>query len=358
VKVDFLISPELTTHQTPLELAWAGQIADENARRRVLADYQERKAQATLDQQKRSLKLFRAWLRETAADPGDLYGSVEPWAAITWGLVADFLRSQLGRGYAVTTVNIRLATLKRYAAMAMQAGALDPNQYAMIRAISGYARREARNLDQKRQDLGLAIRTGHKAAAPILLGPAQVKGLKADQPDPPQGRRDALLMCLLLDHGLRCGEVAALRVGNLNLERSELHFDRPKVGNKGLHELTADTRQAGLAYLKLAKTAAAGPLLLASHKAGGLVIRQGLSVRAINLRVRILGERLGIEGLSPHDCRHTCATELARQGYDVKQLMDIFGWASPAMAVRYVQSAQVSRLELGARPALKTGGLD
>jgi site-specific recombinase XerD len=43
----------------------------------------------------------------------------------------------------------------------------------------------------------------------VKLERDQVAALKT-QPDTPQGRRDALLMCLLLDHGLRVGEVAIL----------------------------------------------------------------------------------------------------------------------------------------------------
>jgi len=38
------------------------------------------------------------------------------------------------------------------------------------------------------------------------------------QPDTPLGRRDALLVCLFLDQGFRCGEVHTLRVKRIDLE--------------------------------------------------------------------------------------------------------------------------------------------
>ena len=43
------------------------------------------------------------------------------------------------------------------------------------------------------------------------------------------GRRDTLLVCLLLDHGLRVGEIAILRVEHLNLQEGTLRFYRPRL---------------------------------------------------------------------------------------------------------------------------------
>lgn len=64
--------------------------------------------------------------------------------------------------------------------------------------------------------------------------------------------------------------------------------------------------------------------------------------------VHRLGKRLAQEKglsalakLSAHDCRHYCATDMARKGYDVKHLMQWFGWSSPAMAMRYVAEREV-----------------
>jgi integrase len=54
-------------------------------------------------------------------------------------------------------------------------------------------------------------RKGAKKAQPVSLTPEQAARLKA-QPDTPQGRRDALLLGLLLDYGLRVGEVAGLQI--------------------------------------------------------------------------------------------------------------------------------------------------
>lgn len=67
-----------------------------------------------------------------------------------------------------------------------------------------------------------------------------------------------------------------------------------------------------------------------------------MSARAITERVRVLGHAVGVDGLSPHDLRHHWATVAMRNGTDVKSLQDAGGWSSPAMALRYAESAAIA----------------
>ncbi len=73
-----------------------------------------------------------------------------------------------------------------------------------------------------------------KKAEAVPLAQEQARALK-EQSNTPQGRRDSLLMCLLLDHGLRCGEVAALPPESLNLTIGLLTFYRQKVEKVQTH---------------------------------------------------------------------------------------------------------------------------
>ena len=112
-----------------------------------------------------------------------------------------------------------------------------PEEFALIRTVAGYAHKEARRIDERRE----VSRRGSKKAAAVHITMKQAKKLKL-QPDTPQGRRDALLMCLLLDHGLRVGEVARLQVSDFDLKAGEMRFLRPKVDKVQTHKLSADTR--------------------------------------------------------------------------------------------------------------------
>jgi integrase len=319
-------------------LAQAGQAANAAAAQGVFADYLARRSENTLRRQAADLRLFADFLKEAGVQiNGDLLRiSGEPWRGVTWGLVEAFKRWMLGRGYAIGSVNVRLSTIKTYARFAFKSGEIDPAEHAMIRQVVGFNRKESKRVDQKRAQ----TRIGIKKDEPTRLTYEQAAELKA-QPDTPQGRRDALLMCLLLDHGLRCGEVALLQTDNLDLRTGTLRFYRPKVDKEQVHKLTADTLRAAYAWLTGGDAPAEGPLLRASRK-GGELGRAGMTERAITKRVRQLGRRIGVRGLSAHDCRHYWATRAARSGTDPFALQEAGGWNSLAMPRRYVEDAKIA----------------
>jgi integrase len=174
-----------------------------------------------------------------------------------------------------------------------------------------------------------------------MLTEAQAAELKRYQPDTPQGRRDALLLCLLLDHGLRAGEVAALQVTDLDLAAGELRLYRPKADKIQIHRLTRDTLSAAKAYVQAGDAPSIGPLLGAPRR-GGRLDSAGWSTRKLSERVRVLGRAVGVEGLSAHDLRHYWATRAARNGAPLDRLQDAGGWSSPAMPLRYVEAAKVA----------------
>ena len=231
-----------------------------------------------------------------------------------------------------------------YAKLAFKAGVLNATDYALIRAVEGYARKEHKHIDKKREAAGIETRIGSKKPDAVSLTWAKAKKLK-DQPDTPQGRRDALLMCLLLDHGLRVSELAGLKVEEFCIDRKVFIFYRPKVDKTTTHKMTADTLQAARAYLEYDANESGALFRGSYNKSDPELWRKGelvgvMSERAISKRVRLLGKKIGIENLSPHDCRHYAATKYAKSK-TIRDLMDIFGWTSTAMAGRYIKSESV-----------------
>ena len=320
----------------------------------VFDDYLGRKADNTLRRQKADLDLFAQFLAAVGiatVDPAKNGGagqryqtSAAAWKGITWGLVKGFINWQLQEGYAVSSVNIRLSTVKTYAKLAFKAGALDNTEYALIKAVEGYRLKEGKRLDEKRT----TSRRGVKKAESVSITDGQATALKQAQPTTPQGRRDAVLMSLLLDHGLRCGEVAILKISDFDLKAGQLVFYRPKVDKTQTHNLSRDTLKALKAWFDsgdapLAKDA---PLLRGSNKSGALTTA-GISERAITKRVRVLGEAIEVHGLSAHDCRHYWATKHAKHGVDPFRLQEAGGWSSLAMPRRYVEAAKIANEGMG-----------
>jgi integrase len=351
---------ELVTDADAERMRQAGQIANVAASARVVGDYLTRCAANTRRRQSFELTTFADFLdaagslgggiRRFARDVGDFPASdPDPaaWSGVTWGIVAAFVCWLLDTGYAVGTVNVHLATVRRYAQLAHTAGVIDHDEHSRICTVKGYTYEQGVNLDGQRE----TTRIGDKKDEPTRISNEHADRLK-DQPDTPQGRRDALLMCLLIDHGLRVSEVAALTVDAFDLTAGTMTFYRPKVKLTQTHDLSADTRQALGGWIDSGDCPVMQdmPVLRASRK-GGALTDAGISNRAIAKRVKVLGEAVGIDGLSPHDCRHYWATYWAqrvdRLPRGVLSLQEAGGWNSLAMPRRYVEAARIANEGMG-----------
>ena len=329
-------------------LILVGQMANEYADGDIFNDFNGRKADNTLRAYRSDLASFATFLSvasnasvQVTAD--SLQTTPDAWTGVTWGLVAAFTRWLLANGASTATVNRKLAAVKVYAALAAESGAIDGQDAARIaKRVQGFTGKAARNVDKERTAAGTPTRQSAKKAQHVALTADQVQALKA-QPDTPQGRRDALLLCLLLDHGLRVGEVALLDVDAFYQdEAGTFTFYRPKVGKDQRHRLSDDTQRALTRYLLLDAPERGRLLFRQSIKGGQLKTGAGMSERNLSRRVRTLGQQLGIENLSAHDCRHSWATRAVAAGTDAFALRDAGGWTSLAMPSRYVEASAIA----------------
>lgn len=354
------------------DLARAGQAANRTAADYLFADYRQRRAQKTVKTQTAALLLWMQYLGEVSA-ASELLAEATDWAlthfdaesldvmaeyaqlqhvslpitysahycqyvpaawqGVTWGLIEGFVKWLLNQGYSLASVNNRLSAVKVYIRLAAKAGIISPTEQALIREVRGYGRTEGKRVDELREQ----TRVGHKKEEAIVLTAVQARQLKTQHPPTPQGIRDRLLLCLLLDLGLRASEVAALTVADL-AEPSYVTVYRQKTDTTDRMELTADLLAALADYQRYMRQS--GALLRGSRKNGKLT-NQVMSVRAVGSRVKILGrDILGIWELSPHDLRHTWATRAAK-GSSPFVLRDAGGWTNMQTPGRYVERARV-----------------
>jgi len=319
-------------------LSQAAAAANEAASVALFAEYRRQLASSTRDAHDQDLTRCALYLADVGVAVGSLATDAAAWSAFTWGLVEGFKRWMAREGYAIATMNRSLATVKSYVRLAAQAGALPAEQAALIAAVKSYGRKQGRNVDNDRA----RTRRGSKKTTAVTVTLAHARALKDQPADTAQGRRDALMVCLLVDHGLRVGELAALTVGALNLDAGTLTFYREKVDLTQTHLLSPATLRAALAYLRtdLPDDPQDAPLLRGSRKGGAL--KGTLGVRSIQTRVRQLGEAVGLKGLSPHDLRHYWAGAAIAGGTDLLALQEAGGWASLTMPRRYVERARVA----------------
>lgn len=325
----------LINHQ---EMTLAGQAANTIAAGSVFEDYQNRRAANTLRRHAAALGVWARYLSDLGLAAGrtkaaDWQSNPAAWHGVTWGLVEGFVKWMLKRGYSVNSVNSQLSSIKVYFRLAAKAGAVPPEESWKIANVKGYSYAEGIHLDQKRK----TTRISDKKTESIILTSDQALALKVKHPATPQGIRDRLLICLLLDLGLRVSEVAGLQVADFT-EPGYVTVYRPKTSTSDRMELTADISQALEMYRPYLRKE--GALLRGSRKNGVLTDTE-MSTRAIARRLRTLGrDLLGLSELSPHDLRHTWATHAAKNS-DPFVLVEAGGWTSLATARRYIARSKV-----------------
>ncbi|HEU4329070.1 MAG TPA: site-specific integrase, partial [Roseiflexaceae bacterium] len=175
-------------------------------------------------------------------------------------------------------------------------------------------------------------RVGAKKAAPTSVSTDQAGSLKHQQ-----DLLIRLLMCLLVDHGLRVGEVAALTPACFDLDAAQLRFYRSKVDKTQVHDLSDDALAAAEALLSPPERPGEPPPPKRPDD-------QPLfpSDREIRRIVAAAGEAIGLARLSPHDLRHAWATAATRAGTATRDLQEAGGWSSPAMPLRYAEAQEVA----------------
>lgn len=363
----------LVTTETANELALVGQIANEAAQHHVFHEYHLRRSRNTIATHRAGLVAWVRFLQQAGAarslvdtavswvtDSFDkngraeiqqyaeainasplivsaaLYCQSEPtaWTGTTWGLVEGFVKWLLNEGYSVATVNQRLSSLKVYLRLATKAGVIPVGEHALMREVRGYGRTEGKRVDERREQ----TRVGHKKAEALVLTDAQVRKLKRDHDNTPQGIRDRLLLTLFLDLGLRASEVAGLKCEDF--ENGRVTVYRKKTDTTDTLLLSPDIVAALDAY-QLYLRGGVTPLLRGSRKNKQLT-NGNLSQRAISNRIRLLGrDLLGVWELSPHDLRHTWATHAAKYN-DPFALRDAGGWTNMETPSRYVERRKVA----------------
>jgi site-specific recombinase XerD len=220
---------------------------------------------------------FLAW---RASQPGDF--ALERLGP--YDLIA-YRQHLLAAGCRPATINRRLAALRRLCRWANAVGTLRDDAARDFRPV-----RTVRN----RQPAGL---TDTEAHALLRAAGASSHGL---------AQRNYALVQLMLQAGLRVGEVAALRVGDVTLhERSGSVRIRHGKGPKAREvPLNATARRA---LAERGAPAAAEPLFLSS-RAGAM------PVRSIQATIASIAQRARIQrvAVSAHSLRHTFALAYLR----------------------------------------------
>jgi site-specific recombinase XerC len=222
----------------------------------------------------------RFMVQVQAGAPGELQGLTA--AAVTGFVLSVSRRGSVGEAKGVST---RLRSFLRYLEIE---GLTRPGLLAAVPSIAGW-------------ELTGLPRAISAADVGRLLGSCDRRR--------PAGRRDFAILTVLTRLGLRAGEVAALRLGDIDWRAGELAV-HGKAGREDRLPLTQEVGEAIAGWLQDGRprcvSAAVFTRVLAPHR--------GLSDRAVSGVVRQASVRAGLPPMGSHRLRHTVATQTLRAG--------------------------------------------
>jgi integrase/recombinase XerD len=141
-------------------------------------------------------------------------------------------------------------------------------------------------------------------------------------------RRGLLIVLLMVQEGLRCGEVARLQVGDIDATE-RLMLVRGKGGHERALPITDETWAALVDYL--AETGVKqGPVIRSQVRPG-----RGVSPQHVSDLVRGWMGSVDVAATA-HALRHTCATDLLRSGVHLRTVQHALGHASLATTELYL----------------------
>jgi site-specific recombinase XerD len=251
-------------------------------------------------------------------------------SAITFADIDAFLESKGKQGWTRASLAALASSLRSFFLFAEARGWCAPGITAVIEAPRIYARE------------GIPEGPGWDDVKRLLV---------ATGGDRPADIRDHAILMLLAVYGLRRGEVAELRLDDLDWEGELIHIARPKQRRAQRYPLLPVVGEAILRYLREVRPRCGHRALFLTL---GAPIRP-LSAPSITPIAHAHLSRLGLT-LSPrgaHCLRHACASHLLASGFSLKQIGDHLGHRSANSTLSYtkvdlVGLRQVAELDLGA----------
>jgi integrase/recombinase XerD len=150
-----------------------------------------------------------------------------------------------------------------------------------------------------------------RAVDPLLLA-----GLLAScERGTPIGRRDFAIITLLSRLGLRIGEVAALRLGDLDWRAGEMVI-RGKGERHERLPLPVDVGEAIVDWLRHGRPGCASRFVFTRSRAPHV----GLHPTSLNGVVQRACQRAAVPAITAHQLRHTAATEMLRAGAGLREV--------------------------------------
>lgn len=225
------------------------------------------------------------------------------------------------RGYAASTINQRLAAIRKLAVEAADNHLLSLDHAAAIARVKGIPKSGFR----------MGNWLTEKQAEQLINAPA---------PETLKGKRDRALLGLLVGCGLRRRELSTLNVEDIQqrdgrwviIDLEGKHARIRSVPVPPWVKVALDDWLSAAAFT-------AGRIFCAVSRHGKISSRT-ISEQAVLDNVRQYGKQVGLENIRPHDLRRTCAKLCRSRGGELEQIQLLLGHSSIQVTEQYLGTKQ------------------
>jgi site-specific recombinase XerD len=232
----------------------------------------------------------------------------------------------LARGYPPATVNRRLQSIRKFYGYALERGLVEENPSLGIKLLPQPRSQVARGLDE-----------------------SEIEGLlDAVQQGPPRlVKRDYAIIQLMLQTGIRVGELTRLQLSDLSLSEDKGVLKIQGRGGCQDREvpLNNSVRKAIGAYLEERPMTSSDHLFLSTKG-------DPLSVRSVQRLVNTYAGVASLEKVSTHTLRQTCGQYMLRDTGDLALVAKLLGHKRLETAIKYVLPPQEDLTEVAEKSSL------
>lgn len=272
-----------------------------------LAMQADRKAPYTIDSYLRGTRYYLTWCQ-----------AEQMTAPLTRSVLQRWITHLLESGAEPATARIRQQAVRRFAAWLVDEGQIDQNPFLGLKPPKIDTKVVERLSDEE-------LRMMVKACAG--------EGL--------HDRRDEACLRLLVETGMRAGELLALSVHDVDLARRVVTIRKGK-GGRGRHvPFQAQTSAAIGRYLRVRQRHRLSntPALWLTETGG----RARLGYAGLRNALMARAQQAGVEGFHIHRLRHTFASRYLSRGGSEGSLMQVAGWRTRQMVDRYSRDTAAER---------------
>lgn len=271
----------------------------------------EQKSPATVKVYADGVRAFLRWCAENDTE-----------AVLDRPSVNAFTAALLDAGAEPATARSRQLALKRFSAWLLEEGEIDDDRL-----------------------LGVKPPKLNTKVTPSLTEDELKRLIKACQGKDLRSKRDEALIRLMLETGMRAGEVVGLDVGDVDLKRGTAVVRRGKGGKGRMVPFGPQTGRAVDRYLRVRRThlLADSPALWVGDRG------KGFSYDGLHAALKYRAELAGVKNFHPHLLRHTAASRWLAAGGSEGGLMAVAGWSRRDMIDRYTAATASERAATEAR---------